>query len=124
MKIDYISFGDQTRADMCKYIYSTFIAECSVEIDTDFPGQSVFSTGTNTMFSWEECQIMCRDRGHKYFVWAGPTLPTNNQNNCYCKERYFSSTNFVGVVSGEASGCEGEIRKLQQHGHCNFVPLP
>ena len=52
---------------------------------------------------------MCRDRGNKYFVWAGPKY---NQNKCYCKDGYTSSRSYVSIVSGEANSCSGEIGKL------------
>ena len=90
-------------------LLDTFFAGCRVETDVEFQGSAVFYTGTNQSFSWEDCQDMCRDRGNKYFVWAGPKY---NQNKCYCKDGYTSSHSYVSIVSGEANSCSGKIGKL------------
>ena len=83
-----------------------FVAGCPIEFDTDLDGPPVYSSALGTVFSWEECQKICRTKGHKYFTWAG-TVGTNVQNKCYCRENY-TSIAYNSITSGQASGCGGK----------------
>ena len=82
-----------------------FVLGCPIEFDKDFrSGPAVYSSALGAVLSWEECQKICRSKGHKYFTWAGPKY---NQNKCYCMENY-TSNSYNSLTSGQASGCGGE----------------